>query len=180
MTAKGGLPRRMRLANALVTGGSVLGCALLLPARLPGTELLEVTPHWLLIWVVAWSVKRTMTSGAIAGVLLGAILDGMTAHGPTHALSLGLVGALTGRLQKERFIREDLISVALIVFAMAAIAETLVALQHSARDPDRLVDIWTTHQRIALASALLSSLWAPAIYYPLNRWWEWVRTFEDV
>jgi hypothetical protein len=34
-----------------------------------------------------------------------------------------------------------------------------------------LPDIWMQHQRIALSSAILSSLWAPALYYPLNRWW---------
>jgi hypothetical protein len=37
-------------------------------------------------------------------------------------------------------------------------------------------EIWSNHQRIALSSAILSSLWAPAVYYPLNRWWEMVET----
>ncbi|NET35127.1 MAG: rod shape-determining protein MreD, partial [Cyanothece sp. SIO1E1] len=35
-----------------------------------------------------------------------------------------------------------------------------------------LAYIWVYHQRVALSSAILSSLWAPAIYYPLKRWWE--------
>ena len=34
------------------------------------------------------------------------------------------------------------------------------------------------HQRNALASAILSSLWAPVIYYPLNLWWEKMNVFE--
>ena len=70
-------------------------------------------------------------------------------------------------------------SVALIVFGMAVLTETVLALQISL---DRLVteeslypplgEIWLYHQRVALSSAILSSLWAPALYYPLNRWWE--------
>ncbi|ERN42310.1 rod shape-determining protein MreD [Rubidibacter lacunae KORDI 51-2] len=172
-------PRQWQIVNVFVTAGSALGCALLMPARLPGTEVLSVTPHWLLIWVVAWSVKRTASQGAIAGAILGTILDGMTAPYPSHAIGLSLVGALTGQLQKERFIQEDLISVALIVFGMAALAETVVAVQYSLRDFHRLPEIWAAHQRIAIASALLSSLWAPAVYYPLSRWWEHIRESNE-
>lgn len=165
--------------NYTVTAVSVLLCLLILPTRLPGMELLGVGPNWLLIWVVAWSVKRTAFQGAIAGLTLGLIQDGMTAFQPTHALSLAIVGILTARLQKQRFIQEDFISVALIVFGMAVLAETVTALQFSfpgfgmATPAYRsLPEIWFYHQRIALSSAILSSLWAPAVYYPLNRWWE--------
>jgi len=40
-------------------------------------------------------------------------------------------GILTARLQKQRYIQEDFISVALIVFGMAVLAETVTALQFS-------------------------------------------------
>lgn len=165
--------------NTLVTVGSVLLCLLLLPGRIPGIELLGVAPHWLLIWVVAWSVKRTAWQGAIAGLVLGLLQDAMTAPHPTHTLSLIVVGVLTARLQKQRYLQEDIVSIALIVFAMAVIAETVLALQisvnqllSSASLYPALPKIWLYHQRIALSSAILSSLWAPALYYPLNRWWD--------
>lgn len=171
--------KRPWFLNGTVTVGSVLLCLLLLPGRIPGLELLGVAPHWLLIWVVAWSVKRTAWEGAIAGLVLGLLQDAMTAPTPTHTLSLMVVGVLTARLQKQRYLQEDIVSVALIVFAMAVIAETVLALQISF---DQLLSvdslypplpkIWVYHQRIALSSAILSSLWAPALYYPLNRWWE--------
>lgn len=61
-----------------MTVGSVFICLLILPLRLPGMELLAVSPNWLLIWVVTWSVKRTGFEGAIAGLVLGLIQDGMT------------------------------------------------------------------------------------------------------
>jgi rod shape-determining protein MreD len=169
-----------QVLNYAVTIGSVLLCLFVLPTRLPGMELLGVGPNWLLIWVVAWSVKRTGLQGAIAGLTLGLIQDGMTAPHPTHALSLALVGFLTARIQKQRYIQEDFISVALIVFGMAVLSETVTALQFSLpsfgfatnQAYRTLPEIWFYHQRIALCSAILSSLWAPAVYYPLNRWWE--------
>lgn len=158
--------------NWLVTAGSVILCLLVLPTRLPGMELLGIGPNWLLIWVVAWSVKRTPIQGAIAGLALGLIQDGMTAPDPSHALSLAIVGILTARIQKQRYIQEDFISVALIVFGMAVVAETVSAIQFSLIGGHELADVWIYHQRIALSSAILSSLWAPVVYYPLNRWWE--------
>ncbi|NEQ34123.1 MAG: rod shape-determining protein MreD [Leptolyngbya sp. SIO4C5] len=163
----------------MVTVGSVLLCLLMLPTRIPGMEILGVGPNWVLMWVVAWSVKRTAFEGAIAGLVLGLLQDGMTSPQPTHTLGLILVGILTARLQKQRYIQEDIVSVALIVFGMAVVAETVTAIQislHNLVQPGSLypplTEIWVYHQRIALSSAILSSLWAPAIYYPLNRWWE--------
>lgn len=172
--------------NALVVGGSVLMCMMLLPMRILGFELLGVVPHWPLIWVVAWSVKRRPWEGAMAGLVLGLLQDAMTAPHPTHTLSLVLVGVLTAKVQTQRYLQEDLVSVALIVFVMAVLAETVLALQMSASlllSSDAaypsLREIWEAYQRIALSSAILSSLWAPAIFYPLNRWWERVAMLRD-
>jgi rod shape-determining protein MreD len=102
----------------------------------------------------------------------------MTSPHPTHVLSLVLVGVLTGRIQKQRYIQEDFISVALIVFGMAVVGETVTAIQYTFIGDRNLAEIWTDHQRIALSSAILSSLWAPVVYYPLNRWWEQINVLE--
>lgn len=169
---------RYRWLNALIVIVSVLGCLLLLPIRPLGMELLGVGPSWLTIWVVAWSMKRTAWEGAISGLVLGLLQDAMVGTYPSHIVGLMLVGILTARLQKQRFIQEDFVSVALIVFGMAVIAQTTMALQitlHRLLQSNSLYpglpEIWLQHQRIALSSAILSSLWAPALYYPLNRWW---------
>ena len=167
-------PQRQQIVNWMVTVGSVFLCLLLLPMRIPGMVLLGVTPNWLLIWVVAWSMKRTVFQGAIAGLVLGLIQDGMTSPDPTHTISLIVVGVLTACLQKQRYLQEDFISVALIVFGMTILAEVISALQFF------FLDLTTTstgtftiqqRQQAALASAIVSSLWAPAVYYPLNYWW---------
>ncbi|HEY9907261.1 MAG TPA: rod shape-determining protein MreD [Thermosynechococcaceae cyanobacterium] len=160
------------LVNCAITVGSILLCLLIMPTRLPGMELAGIGPNWLLIWVVSWSVKRTVFQSGVAGLALGLIQDGMTAHQPSHVLSLLLVGVLTARIRKERFIQEDFISIALITFGMAVIAETVTAIQYSFAGGRSVVDIWTYHQLIALSSAILSSLWAPVVYFPLNRWWQ--------
>ena len=155
--------------------GSVTLCLLLLPTRLPGMELLGIGPNWLLIWVVVWSIKRTPVQGAIAGTALGLVQDGMTSVYPSHIFSLVLVGMLTALMQKQRYIQEDFISVALIVFGMALLAETAIAIQYCFQGTREMGEVWADYQRIALASAILSSLWAPVLYYPLNRWWEQIK-----
>ena len=165
--------------NWLVNAGSVLLCLLILPVRLPGMELAGIGPNWLLIWVVAWSVKRNAFQGAMAGLVLGLLQDGMTSLQPTHVISLVLVGMMTARLQKQRYIQEDFISIALIVFGMAVLSETILALQFSLQTDRTLADIWPYQQRVAVASAILSSLWAPILYYPLSRWWEKVDLLEE-
>ncbi|OKH35580.1 rod shape-determining protein MreD [[Phormidium ambiguum] IAM M-71] len=168
-----------QLLNWGVTFASVIVCALILPTRLPGMELLGLGPNWLLIWVVAWSVKRSILKGAIAGLALGLIQDGMTSPHPSHTLSLMFVGILTAGLKKQRYVQEDFISVALIVFGMTVVAETILALQFSLMGDRTLTEIWTEHQQIALSSAILSSLWAPILYYPLNVWWEKMDWIEN-
>ncbi len=170
---------RLRLAvDWTVTVFSVMVCLLMLPTRLPGMELLGIGPNWLLIWVVAWSVKRTPLQGALAGMILGLLQDAMTSPDPTHAISLAFVGFLTALLQKQRFIQEDFISIALIVFGMAVVAETIFASQLALMGDRNVADIWVYYQKVALASAIVSSLWAPVVYFPLNRWWQQLKLAE--
>ncbi len=172
-------PLALNALNWGIMFGSVLLCALAMPVHLPSMELTGVGPNWLLIWVVTWSVKRNLFQGAAAGICLGWIQDGLTSPQPTHAIALGLVGILTAGLQKQRFIAEDFISVALIVFGMAVIAETVTAGQFSLLGDRPLSEIWLHHRQVALSSAILSSLWAPVLYYPLNSWWQFLNQLEQ-
>ncbi len=204
--------------NWVIVVLSVLACALLSLARLPGTQLADVGVNWLMIWVVSWSVRRSLLQGAIAGLILGLLQDALTASQPSHVVSLVIVGLVTALLQKQRYIQEDFISVALIVFAMAVLTETVFALQltfmvqdsdlatvaaatgdfslgdslldaesGAQTDPGWVqqagytpVEIWSRHQRVALSSAIVSSLWAPLIAYPLNLWWEWLDRSQEL
>lgn len=177
--------RQLQIWNWIVIVLSVLLCLLILPTRLPGMDILGVGPNWLLIWVVAWSISRTPFEGAVAGVVLGFLQDGLTAPFPTHALGLAIAGYITARLSQRRFLQEDLISVALVVFGLAIVTETAMAAQLTVRhmfgDESLYADlgsIWRYHQRVSLSSAILSSLWAPVLYYPLKQWWGRIRISE--
>lgn len=165
--------------DLIVTVVSIIFCTLILLKSLPGMELLGIRPNWLLIWVVAWSIKRTVFQGAVAGLTLGLIQDGMTGFPPTHVVSLVLVGIITARLQKQKYIQEDFISIALIVFFMAIIAETVMAIQFGFVGDRQIAQIWIHHQRVALSSAILSSLWAPVVYFPLNHFWKLTGSIES-
>ncbi|MEM8502084.1 MAG: rod shape-determining protein MreD [Cyanobacteria bacterium P01_D01_bin.1] len=174
---------RRQIWNWLFTVGSVLGCLLLLPAQLPGMDILGVGPNWLLVWVVVWSISRTPFDGAIAGITLGLLQDGLTGTFPTHIPGLVLVGILTAQLHQRRVLQEDLISIALIVFGLAVVVETIMALQVTVQyllseEPiyTSFGTIWQYYQRVTLSSAILSSLWAPALYYPLKKWWDLYKT----
>jgi rod shape-determining protein MreD len=165
--------------NILLILGSVLFCALLQSQRIPGMVLLGTSPNWLLIWVVTWSVKRSPLEGLIAGIALGLIQDGLTTAQPTHAISLGLVGFLTSGLDRQRIIAEDFISAMLLVFVMAIAAETVFAGQLLFGGQWVPSEIWPHLQRVSLSSAIISSLWTPLLYVPLNYWWDRLKTLME-
>ncbi|MBD2393060.1 rod shape-determining protein MreD [Cyanobacterium aponinum FACHB-4101] len=147
---------------------SIAACCILLMVRISGLELLGVTPNWLLIWLVTWSVRRNIWQSAIASICLGLIWDSLTGIFPSHVLGLLVVGIFTSNVYGKEYIKEDLISIMLIVFGMAIINETITALQYSIQTQVPLTDIWLNYQKNSLTSAIISSLWTPLVYYPLN------------
>ncbi|AFZ52252.1 rod shape-determining protein MreD [Cyanobacterium aponinum] len=147
---------------------SIAACCILLMVRISGLELLGVTPNWLLIWLVTWSVRRNIWQSAIASICLGLIWDSLTGVFPSHVLGLLVVGIFTSNVYSKEYIKEDLISIMLIVFGMAIINETITALQYSIQTQVPLTDIWLNYQKNSLTSAIISSLWTPLVYYPLN------------
>jgi rod shape-determining protein MreD len=169
----------MFLLNIVITVASVIFCCLLSLLHLPGMELLGVTPNWLLIWIVTWSIKRSIWYAAIASVALGWIYDGLTVNSPSHVLSLVVVGVITASLNKERYTEEDFVSIALIVFIMTIMAETILALQYLWLQIRSFTDIWQDYLRISATSAVITSLWTPAIYIPLHSWWNVQLKFND-
>jgi rod shape-determining protein MreD len=176
------VPLSKKLLNWAVTIGSLLVCILSMYTRFPGMTLMGIAPNWLLIWLVAWSVNRPVLLSVMVGIALGFIQDSMTFAGmsiaPTHALGLAIAGGLTSLLQKQRYVQEDFISIALIVFGMAVIVETMHAVQLTVMGSG-MDNVWILQQRIALSSAILSSLWSPVIYFPLSRWWRSLERKED-
>lgn len=168
----------LKILNILFIFTSVIVCSILMFLDIPGVELLETNPNWLLIWVVAWSIKRTVWQGAIAGFIMGWIYDAITISSPSHVLSFVLVGVFTSRLQKQKYIGEDFISVAFIVFFMTVFAETIFALQYAREYLISISEVRQKYQQIAIISAIITSLWSPAFYYPFNMWHEGLKRLE--
>ncbi len=160
----------LKFLNVLFIFVSVVICSFLMLLHIPGMELLGTNPNWLLIWVVAWSIKRNIWQGVIAGLIMGCIYDGIVISTPSYILSFVLVGVLTSCLQKQKYIGEDFISVAFIVFFMTILAETVYGLQYARYHFFTISEIIDKYQQIAIISAIINSLWSPAFYYPFDLW----------
>ena len=167
------------LSNIFIILSSVTICSMLLLFNFPGMEILGISPNWILILVIVWSVKRPIWQAAIAGISLGLIYDGITVSTSSHILSLVTVGIITASLNKQKYIGEDLISVALIAFFMAIVAETIVAFQYIWEQTLTVSQIWQDYQRVMIISALINSLWTPAIYFPFNKYWKKSKTHNN-
>ncbi|MEY2833708.1 MAG: hypothetical protein RLZZ574_2967 [Cyanobacteriota bacterium] len=160
----------LTVINLLFVTASIAVCIILMLVDLPGMELLEVNPNWLLIWVVAWSLNRTAWQGAIAGLLIGCIYDGISISTPSHILSFVVVGVLTSSLKKQKYLGEDFISVAFIVFFMTFLSEAIFALQYAGEHSIGMTNLRQKYHQVVIISAIITSLWSPAFYYPINLW----------
>ncbi|MEN9519510.1 MAG: hypothetical protein RLZZ381_2098 [Cyanobacteriota bacterium] len=160
----------LKIINLLFVSASVTVCIVLMLVNIPGMELLEVNPNWLLIWVVAWSLNRTAWQGAIAGLIIGCIYDGIVISTPSHILSFVVVGVLSSSLKTQKYLGEDFISVAFIVFFMTFLSEAIFALQYAGEHSIGITDLMQKYQQGVIISAIITSLWSPAFYYPVNLW----------
>ena len=181
------------LFNAVITGLSAALCLMLLPVRLPGMSLLGIGPNWALIWVAAWSICRVPWLGALAGCFMGLAQDALVTSSaspignmeealatiaPSHAVGLGVAGFLISQFQRRRIIEDDVVALFLLIFAAAILTETITAGLYLIQDGTLGSVIWPHHQRLALCSAILSSLWGPAVYFPLKLWWQAIANVE--
>jgi rod shape-determining protein MreD len=183
------LPPLVRNGLYLLTVvGSAGLCLLLLPTRLPGMEILGVGPSWLVMWTIAWSLHRSLWHAATTGIVLGLIQDGMTFTStdtlgtiPTHVLSLTTVGVLAFLLHKRRYLDETVLSASIAAFGLTIVSEAITGLQYFLetaveRSPaasfDSLNYLWTNQFPLILVAAVLSGLWMPVLYYPLQLCWQ--------
>jgi rod shape-determining protein MreD len=163
-------------------------CLFLLPTRIPGMEILGTGPSWLVMWIIAWSIRRSMWHAATAGIVLGLIQDAMTFPAgatlgtiPTHVLSLTIVGVLAFWLHKRRYLDDTIFSVSIAAFMLTIVSEFVTGLQYMLETAigqsteaslDSFNYLWTNQSPVILITAVLSGLWMPILYYPLNFWWQ--------
>lgn len=158
----------LKILHLMVVVVSVTICVMLTVFRIPALELLGIHPNWLLIWLIAWSLQKTAWEAAIAGFIVAGIYDGIALATPSHSLAFIVVGVLTSRLQKQKYIGEDFISIALIVFFMTLMSEAIFALQYSHFYQLAWAEVLPKYQEIIIVSATITSLWSPIFYYPFS------------
>ena len=172
-----------KILNIFFLVFSVAICSVLMLVRIPGMELLEINPNWLLVWLVSWSLGKPAGQGGIAGLIIGWIYDGIAGANPSHAIAFVVVGLCTSALPKQKYIGEDFISVAFIVFFMNILAETIFALIYSRTYFLTISEIWHKYQQISIVSAIITSLWSPIFYYPFNlcqrRFKQWEKRIRN-
>ncbi|MCM1982856.1 rod shape-determining protein MreD [Lyngbya confervoides BDU141951] len=147
--------------------------------RLPGMSLNGTGPEWFVIWLVIWSIDRTVLQGGIAGIALGWLQDGLTAHWPSHALGLALVGGVCAQLYSRRFWKTDLIATPVIVVAMVGLTQAILLLQFSLFLRQSPLVIWDQQASVFWISPLLSAIWTPALFWPLRQWWNYLKKLQD-
>jgi rod shape-determining protein MreD len=175
------IPSKPQWVSWVGTFGSALICSMAQWGSLPGWELVGVNADWSLIWVIVWSIKRPIFQATSAGLLMGLVQDGMvgtlqSGAFPTHSFGLALVGLLTSLLYQKRLLREDAIVLVLLTFTMTVLNETTIAIQRTLLASQEIVQVWNHHQEVALASALVSALWAPLVYWAAQRWNTFLET----
>jgi rod shape-determining protein MreD len=169
-------------------GISAAICILMLPTRWPGMELLGVGPSWLVMWLVAWSLNRSIWHGVIAAFILGLIQDGMTightsilSFSISHVVSLVVVALAIDRLKKRRYVTNNIIGATILAFTMTILSEIVLCFQHlldltNLQFPIGVaIDIetfWQDRSRVMAISAIVSSIWMPILYYPLQLCWK--------
>ena len=168
----------LRIFNVGVVFFSLIFCITLMLFRIPGIELLETSPNWLLIWTISWSLNKSVWQGAIAGLLIGWIYDAITLATPSHSIAFIVVGVLTALLQKQKYTGEDFISVAFIVFFMTILSETIFAFQYMRAHWLSVSEVLPKYQQTAIISAIITSLWSPVFYYPFNLWQGKVKQWQ--
>lgn len=162
----------MFVLNIVVIVISLAICCILSMMSFPGVELLGVSPNWLLIWLITWSVRRSIWQAIIAGICVGWIYDALTIANPSHVLSFIVVGMITASLDKDKYIAENFVSVAILVFFMTIVTETIIATQYLWLRITPFSEVWRNYLRIVASSVIITSLWTPLIYIPLNKWWK--------
>ena len=162
----------MFVLNILVIVTSLAGCCILSLMSFPGMELFGISPNWLLIWLITWSVRRSIWQAIIAGICVGWIYDALTIANPSHVLSFIVAGAITASLDKDKYLAENFVSVAILVFFMTIVVETIIAIQYFWLQIIPFNEVLYNYLKIVASSVVITSLWTPLIYIPLNKWWK--------
>ncbi|MCC6978845.1 MAG: rod shape-determining protein MreD [Candidatus Melainabacteria bacterium] len=148
-----------------ITWGAVFGS----PLRKPTPEELRMQP-------VDQAIMMQIASGSVSGLIIGAIFASFyLTMLPIYPISYPIVGWLAGYFSLKSFNKATLLCIPLVLGG-TVFAESITALQlHMIGRPEVLPRL----AEIAFPEAILNSLIAPFIYFPMRAWFEFF-TSRDV
>lgn len=150
--------------TVIIIWGSVFGS----PLRMPAPDELRLLP-------VDQAIMLQLASGSISGFIVGALFASLYATvSPIYPVAYPLIGWLAGYFSLKSFNKATLLCIPLVLGG-TVFAESILALQlHLVGRPDVLPRL----AEIAFQEAILNSLIAPFIYFPMRAWFEFVSARE--
>lgn len=138
-----------------------------------GSPLPDITPDELRVSTLGQIFVRQMMSGSFAGALAGGLVAAL--YGPIiniFALEYPLAGWFAGYFCLRNLNKQNLLCMPL-VFVITLLAESVMAWQLYLTGRAGTIDHL---MQIAIPEAILNTVIAPFIYFPMRRWYDFSQT----
>ncbi|HEY9678059.1 MAG TPA: rod shape-determining protein MreD [Drouetiella sp.] len=140
-----------------------------------GSPLQAPRPDELKISTLGQIMARQALSGSLSGALVGAFFGSLYASViPAYPIAYPLIGWIAGYFTLRNFNQATFFCIP-IVFAATIFAETITAIQLQAMGrPDVLAHL----TYIVFPEAVLNSLMAPFLFFPMREWYKFSHEHE--
>jgi rod shape-determining protein MreD len=142
-----------------------------------GSPLLAPRPNELRVSTLGQVIARQALSGSLSGALVGAFFGALFASVlPAYPIAYPLIGWIAGYFTLQNFNQATFLCIPL-VFLATVFAESIMALQLALMGrPDVLQHLSV----VAFPEAVLNSLMAPFIFFPMREWYKFSRLHDSV
>ncbi len=115
---------------------------------------------------------RQLASGSVSGALVGALFGALYASVlPVYPFYFPVIGWVSGYFCLRKLNKENLLCIPLVLL-LTGLAESMMAWQLCFAGRS---DVFVTLASFVLPEALLNSIIAPFIYFPMRRWYDLSR-----
>lgn len=142
-----------------------------------GSPLKAPLPKELRMSTLGQVIARQALSGSLSGALVGAFFGALFASViPAYPIAYPLIGWIAGYFTLQNFNQATFLVIPL-VFLSTIFAEAVMAAQLALMGrPDVLQHL----SRVVFSEAVLNSLMAPFIFFPMRNWWKFSKEHETV
>jgi rod shape-determining protein MreD len=142
-----------------------------------GSPLLAPRPNELRTSTLQQVIARQALSGSLSGALVGAFFGALYASVlPAYPICYPLIGWIAGYFCLQNFNQATFLCIPL-VFLSSVFAESVMAVQLAIMGrPDVLQHL----SQVAFPEAVLNSLMAPFVFFPMRAWYHFSKSRESV